>query len=271
MKVLHTFSILAILFFVTSCGEYRKVLKSTDPEYKYQKAVEYFEEGDYDKAYPLFDDLLSLYRGTQKAADVYFYFAETAYHMKDYILSSYHYKNFAKTFPNHPNTDSAYFMAGKSYYKQSPRHSLDQTYTMKAMNELQLFVNLYPDSKMLPEANNLIEDLREKLEKKAFDRAKLYYSTEYYQAAVVAFNNVLDQFPDTDYREEILYFRVISAYKLAENSIESKKLQRFIEARTAYREFFALYPNSEYAPEVDQKFSNIEQTITELKKQTIIE
>lgn len=249
----------------TACSEYQKVLKSTDPEYKFEKAVEYFEAEKYQRAYPLFDNLLKVYRGTEKAAEVYFYFAETSFYMEDYILAAYHYENFAKTFPNHEKTEDAYYMVGYCYYLQSPRPNLDQTYTMKAINQLQLFVNLYPRSEKLLSANELIESLREKLETKAFERAQLYYKTEHYQAAVVAFNNVLDEYPDTQYREDALYYRLVAAYRLADNSIPDKKLQRFIEARTAYREFLEKYPDSSYRSDIEAYFGDIGEKIEALK------
>ncbi len=261
------FTVLAIVL-MSACGEYQKAVKSNDAELKYQVAKELFEEEKYQKAYPLFDDLLILFRGTQKAAEVYYYYAETSFYLEDYILAAYHYKNFAKTFPNHEKTEMAYYMVGYCYYLQSPEPSLDQSYTFKAINDLQLFANLYPSSDKLLSANELIDELRAKLEIKAFDRAKLYYRTSHFQAAVVAFNNVLDQYPDTEFREEVLYYRLLAAYKLADNSIISKKRQRFIESRTAYREFLNLYPNSTYAQDVKELYSNIQEKISSLNPES---
>ena len=268
MRGKSTFYVVLIAFIFSACGEYQKAVKSNDADFKYKVAKELFEKEEYQKAYPLFDDLLILYRGTEKAADVYWYYAETSFNLEDFILASYHYKNFAKTFPGHPKTEMAYYMVAYCYYLQSPVFSLDQTYTIKAINDFQLFANLYPTSDKLLSANELIDELRAKLEMKSFERAKLYYRTSHFQAAVVAFNNVLDEFPDTEYRQELLYFRVLAAYRLADNSIESKKLQRFIESRTAYREFLKLYPNSTFAAEVKELNSNIEETIALLKKNT---
>lgn len=269
MRSIYVFNLLVLFSLLTAgCSEYQAVLKSNDPEYKLSMAKKYFEDEKYEKCRPLFDDLLTIYKGQQKAADIYFYFAETNFYLKDYILSAYHYKNFAKTFPNHEKTAMAYYMVGYSYYLQSPSSSLDQTYTFKAINELQLFTNLYPSSEMLLSANELIENLRLKLEQKSFDRAKLYFHTENYQAAVVAFNNMVDAFPDTDYKEDALYYGGLSAFKLAENSIESKRLQRYIECRTVYREFLDLYPESEYAKEVQKNQNKTESKIKELKEQS---
>lgn len=262
------FIYISLLFFTLSCSEYQKVLKSTDLDLKYSKAVEYYEKEKYNKAYPLFDELLTLYRGTQKAADVYYYFAYTNYHLKDYILAAYHFKNFSKTFSTHEKAEEAAFMVGYCYYLESPAYSLDQTYTYKAINEIQLFVNTHPESSRLAESNEIIIDLRRKLEKKSFEIAKLYFRTEYYQAAVVAFNNTLNDFPDTRYREEALFLRLRSAYELARNSIESKKLQRFIESQTAYFEFIETYPESPKAEDAMDMYGQIQEQIRNLKTQS---
>lgn len=262
-RILVTITALVAL---SACSRYQKVLKSTDLDLKFKAAVEYYEDEKYNKAYPLFDELLTLYRGTQKAQDVYYYFAFTNYHLKDYLLAAYHFKNFYKTFPNSPYAEECAFMVGYCYYLESPVYSLDQTYTYKAINELQLFVNTHRQSTKLPECNEYIQELREKLERKSYERANLFYKTEYYQAAVVAFNATLNDFPDTQYREEVLFSRLKATYELAVNSIESKKLQRFIESKTAYFEFIETYPNSENAEDAQEMYAKIKQQIINLQQ-----
>ncbi len=248
------------------CSEFQKVLKSPDVNLKFRKAVEYYENEKYNKAYPLFDELLTLCRGTPKAQEVYYYYAYTNYHIGDYILAAYHFKNFYKTFSNHSKVEEAAFMVGYCYYLESPVYSLDQSYTFKGINELQLFVNTHPDSEKLYECNELISELRGKLERKSFEKANLYYKTEYYHSAVVAFNNTLNDFPDTEFREEALFMRLQSAYKLAQNSIESKKLQRFIEAKTAYFDFIEGYPEGAKADLAHKMLTKIESIINNHKK-----
>lgn len=267
-KKFYIFLIGIITFSLGACNEYQKVLKSPNVDFKYEKAVEYYENGEYQKAYPLFDELLLLYRGSDKAADVYYYYAMCSYELKDFILAAYHFKNFAKTFPNHSKTELAYYMVGYCHYLESPSASLDQDYTYKAMNDLQLFANLYPNSDKLLSVNELIDELRAKLELKAFDRAKLYFNMEYYQSAVVAFDNVINDYPDTEYREDALYFKTVAAYRLAEKSIQEKQLQRYIESRTAFKEFVDSYPESERAEELSKLFEGIDDTITNLRIQS---
>lgn len=268
MRQLSIFIGLLTFLGITSCGEYQKVMQSGDNEYQLEKAIEYYENEEYEKAYSLFDNLLQVYRGTQQAAQVYWYFAETSFAMEDYILAAYHYQNFAKTFGDHPKAEKAYFKVGLSHAKQSPRPSLDQAYTHKAMNALQLFVNLYPSSELLTRANELMEDLRQKLEEKAFQKAKLYLDIENYQAAVAAFNNVLDQYPDTRFRQRVMFFRIKAAYLLAKGSIPSKKRQRYIEARTSYREFLRSFPESTYSDEVEKLQEKIDQLLQSYEQST---
>jgi len=237
-------------------------------DFKYEKAVEYFNDGEYEKAYPLFDELLILYRGSEKAADVYYYYAMCSFEIGDYILAAYHFKNFAKTFPTHTKTEMAYYMVGFCHYLESPEFSLDQDYTFRAINDLQLFANLYPSSDMLLSTNELIEELRAKLEKKSFERAMQYFNMEYYQSAVVSFDNVIDDYPDTEFREEAMFHKCIAAFKLAENSISEKQLQRYIESRTAFLDFTEYFPESDYRKTLDRIFIDIDQTINNLKSQS---
>lgn len=257
---------IAALLVLASCSKYQKVLKSTDLNVKYQAAVDYYEDEKYNKAYPLFDELLTLYRGTHKAENVYYYFAFTNYQLGDYILAAYHFKNFYKTFPNSDKAEECAFMVGYCYYLESPRASLDQSYTYKAINELQLFVNTHRQSERLQVCNEYIQELRKKLEEKSFERAQLYYNTGHYQAAVVAYTNTLNEFPDTKYSEDVLFFRLKAAYKLAENSIPSKRLQRYIESKTAYFEFSEAYPESPRTEAAADMFDDIQKEIINLQQ-----
>ncbi|MDZ7849154.1 MAG: outer membrane protein assembly factor BamD [Owenweeksia sp.] len=192
----------------------------------------------------------------------------TNYRIGDYILAAYHFNNYVKTFPKGEHADECAFMVGYCYYLESPIYSLDQTYTYKAINELQLYANTHPNSPRLPETNELIIELRKKLERKSFEIAKQYFETRDYQAAVVALNNTLNEFPGTTYRKEALYLRLKSAYELARNSVESKKLQRFIESQTAYFEYIERYPESENADEAVAMYSKIQDQIKNLKQQS---
>jgi outer membrane protein assembly factor BamD len=258
------FSAIILVFVLVGCSEYQKILKNPDMEFKYQKGIEFFEAGKYEKAYPIFDELVQLYRGTNKSEEVYYYYAASLFGMKDYILAAFHFKNYSKTFPNNPKAEEAAYMTAYCYYLEAPDYSLDQSYTLKAIAELQLYINRYPNSTRLETANRIMRELRGKMERKQYEIAKQYFRTENYQSAVVSLGNTLNDFPDTQYREEAMFLKLKAAYKLAENSVEGKQKQRYREAMTAYYDFVDFFPQSRDKLEAEAIFIKIKYQIEQL-------
>jgi outer membrane protein assembly factor BamD len=263
-KIILNFFGLLVLFSLSGCSEYQKILKSPDMDFKFKKGVEYFEAGKYEKAYPIFDELVQLYRGTNKSEEVYYYYAASLFGMKDYILAAFHFKNYSKTFPNNPKAEEAAYMTAYCYYLEAPEYSLDQGYTMKAINELQLYINRYPNSSRIETGNRIMRELRGKLERKQYEIAKQYFRTENYQSAVVSLANTLNDFPDTQFREEAMFLKLKSSYKLAENSIVTKQRQRFREAMTAYYDFVDYFPQSKNRIEAEAIFIRIKEQYEQL-------
>ena len=245
MKLIRLATYVLFALFLTNCGEYQEVLKSKDLDYKFSKAVEYYDAGEYNKAYPIFDELISLYRGTHKAQEVYFYYAHTLYLQKNYILAGYHFKNFYKTFPQNEQADEAAYLTAYCYYLEAPKHRLDQAYTFKAINEIQLYINTHPKSDKLEDCNSYMEELRSKLELKSYEIAYQYFKTRQYKAAMTAFTTTVSEYPDTPYREDALYYKTLAAFKLANNSLASLQDERFTEAKTALNDFEEAFPNNE--------------------------
>ncbi len=235
---------LSILFVFAGCSKYQRVLKSNDFEKKFEMAMAYYDNGKYQKAFPLFEELITIFRGTSKAEDVYYYYAYCNYKLGDFMLAGYHFDNFVKTFPRSDRAEDAQFMNAKCFFLDSPEPSLDQTSTLRAIDELQLFINRYPESAKVDECNTLMDRLRFKLETKSYNGAKLYYRLGEYKAAIFALRNTLADFPDTRHREEISFMVVRSSYMLADNSIDEKKVKRFEEAIHECNVFIEQYPRS---------------------------
>ena len=242
--------------FAVSCSKYQKLLKSTDYEEKFQMAFVYYQQGDYHRAIQLFDQIIPYYRGTDRAETISYHYAYAHYNQKDYILASFYFKRFATTFPRSKHVEEATFMSAYCKYLDSPAHSLDQTSTMEAIQELQVFINKYPESPRVDEANSLIDDLRSKLEKKAMEIARLYFNMESYNAAITSLNNVLKDFPDTDFREEILFLILKANHDFARKSIEERRQERYTETLEAYNVFISHFPESTYAREAGQIYRN---------------
>lgn len=235
---------------LVSCGDYNKVLKSTDPAYKLERAIQYFDDQNFSKAFPLFDELMTSYRGTTKAQVVYRYFARTLYGQREYLLASYHFKRFAQTFPNDEYAEEAAYLAAYCAYLEAPSTTLDPANTYQAMDELQLFINTRPNSPFVLKANDLMDELRRRLEEKSYLVAKGYHHRNQFASAVVSFNVMLTDHPSSPRREEAMFYRVESALKYAENSIESKQEERFKEAETYVREYQETFPEGRFRSEV---------------------
>ena len=242
-KLLIILTVLSSLF-LGSCSEYNKILKSNDYELKYTKAVEYYNEGEYYKSLPLFEELMSFFKMTDKGEDVYYYYAQNQYAVKEFYQAAYYFKRFAKNYPNSPRAQECAFLSAVCKKEMSPEYNLDQTETYAAIDAFQLFMDRYPNSNMVDSSNTIIRNLRTKLERKSYETGMLYYKMEKYRSAIIAFNSTLKTYPDTDYREEVLFLIVKSNYEFAINSIESKKSERFKETIKSYHTFVDSFGSS---------------------------
>lgn len=254
--------ITVLLLMTTACSKYQKLLKSTDNEAKYNKAIEYFESGDYYRAIQLFDQLQAFYRGTDRAERIGYYYAYANYKQKDYILASYYFKQFARNFPKSSNAEEAAYLSAYCNYLESPPASLDQQVTLDAIQDLQLFANQYPNSKRVADANKLIDELRLKLETKAYEIAEMYFNMEDYKAAVINYQNLIKDYPDTQYREQAMYRIARSYYYYAEKSIASKKDERYQLTIDAVNNYKANFPQSKRVNELNAIQLNAEKQLS---------
>ncbi|PLW92431.1 MAG: outer membrane protein assembly factor BamD [Marinilabiliales bacterium] len=241
---------LPLLMLMGSCNNFNKLLKEGDPETKLAMAMEYYENEDYFRALQLFDNVMPYFRGRPEMEKIYYYYAWSFFNMEQYLMAAYHFRNLAKTFPNSKYTEECYFQAAYCKYAVSPEPSLDQSNTQEAINELQLFINKYPNSDLVGKCNALIDELRMKMEVKAFEIAKLYFFIEEYQAAIVAMNNVLEDYPGTKYKEEAMYIIAKSNYFYASGSVYEKQKERYQSTLEACKNFSRVFPESKYAKEV---------------------
>jgi outer membrane protein assembly factor BamD len=244
-----------MLLILGSCSPYQRLLKSDDVMLKKEKAIEYYEKGDYNRSLTLLNDIIPAFRGTAHAEKLNYYYAYAHYHQRDYIMAAHYFKTFTQGFPRSEHVEEFLFMSAYCKYLLSPRHSLDQTETQDAIRELQAFINRFPNSTRVEQSNELIDELRFKLEKKAFDSAMLYFNIRDYNAAVTSFNNVIRGFPDTEFREEALYHIIRSHFLFAENSIEARQLERYRNVVAAHARLVNRFPESRFKTEADRMLS----------------
>ncbi len=267
-KLKVTLSILLIIMVsIAGCkSKFEKLRASNDTAKKYREAVRLYEKKDYSKALSLFDDLVQKYRGTAEAEDLSYYFAYTHYKLRDYTTARYHFKTFADTYASSPKAEECRFMAAYCFYLESPVYSLDQDNTIKAIEALQLFINLYPKSDRVAEASKLIDNLRDKLETKSYANAKLFLDIGDYKSAVIAFRNSARDFPDTKYAEEMEFLTIRAQALYAKASFEIKQEERYNEAIQLYNEFAQTYPSSKYLKEAEQIKKTSEKAIIDVRK-----
>lgn len=266
LYVLLTFTILS------SCSEYQKALKNEDIATKFKMGEDYYNEGKFVKANKLFAQIVPNYRGKPQAEKLMFLYSNSFYKMKDYYTAGYQFERFASSYPRSEKLEEASFLGAKSNYMLSPAYTKDQKETKKAIEKLQDFINMFPDSEYLPEANKLVQELDYKLEKKAYSIAKQYNTISDYPASVKSFENFMFDFPGSTLREEALYYRLDSAYKLAVNSMEYKntlnglvqlKKERLEQAKEFSNAFKKAFTSSKHLEDVNKMASVIDE---ELKK-----
>lgn len=243
--------ILVLILGLSSCNEYQKALKSEDIAKKYEVGTQLFEEGKYAKANRLFTQIVPNYRGKPQAEKLMYMYSKSFYEMKDYYLAGYQFERFVNSYPQSEKLEEAAFLSAQSYYTLSPVYSKDQKETTDAIEKLQVFINTYPNSEYIDEANKMVRELDFKLEKKAFEIAKQYNTISDYKASMDSFDNFLLEYPGSVLREDALFYRLDSAYKLAVNSVEYKKENRLKTAQSYIQSFVGMFSNSDRLDEVN--------------------
>tara|TARA_Y100001970_G_scaffold192639_1_gene234128 strand:+ start:30409 stop:31140 length:732 start_codon:yes stop_codon:yes gene_type:complete len=236
-------------------------LKSDNNSEKFREAENFYNSGDFKRANRLFEDVLPFYRGKPQAERLIFFHANSYYNLKMYYLSAAQFENFIKSYPKSEKLEEAIFMTAKCYYMLSPAHSLDQKDTNTAIEKLQIFINNYPSSIYVQEANNLISELQEKLEKKEFEISKQYYTIRDYKAAIRSVDNFIGEFAGTKYREEAMYYKFLSSYEIAINSIQSKKIERLMELKQLHSSIIKYYPETIFLEQLSSIMLIVEEEI----------
>ncbi len=270
-KIKNLAYLLLFSLLISSCGEYQKVLNKGTVEEQYKMAVKMYESKKYDKALRLFEKVTPTYRGKPQMERIQFMVAQSNFNTKSYNLAGYYFDRFTKNYPKSSKKEEAAFLSAYSYKLASPRFSLDPTDTKKALNAFQGFINAYPTSSRIEEANKHYKEIRYKLQKKEFEIAKTYYRTaEYdlrnYKAAIQAFDNLLGDYLGSEFKEEALFFRLKAAHDFVLKSTQRKKEGRIKDAKKAYEKLKRNYPDSKYMVASNKMLATLEKEQQQLVK-----
>jgi outer membrane protein assembly factor BamD len=263
-KVICFFLILALF---TACGEYNKILKSTDVMVKYEAAKKYFNEGKYSRSATLLEEVVPMMRGSSYAEESLYLLAQSQYALKDYGTASEYFKSYYTSFPRGEYTELARFYAAYGLYLNSPDFRLDQADTYKAMQQFQDFIEYFPQSEKKEVAQNALFELQEKLSRKELMAARLYYNLgDYllysfpggnYLSCVITAQNAMQTYPFSKYREDFMYYIFKSKYEMAVQSVEEKKDFRYRDVVDEYFSYVNDYPEGKYHKEIKKLYEHI--------------
>lgn len=246
----------------TSCGEYQKLLKSKDPELKFEKAIDYFNDQQYVKAQSLLDDVAAYYKGTERSEDILCYLARSYMGQKSYTTASDYYQAYVRNYPKGKYIIEARFQVGHCCYLDSPDARLDQEITRKAIEAHTAFVELYPDSPYASQAYQEMNEMYDKLAQKEMLNAKLYYNlgsylgNNYLSCEIIA-KNALKDYPSNSYQEELNWLILMAKYQQAIISFEETKLERARDAQDEYYNFVTEFPDSKHIKEAEKMIKEI--------------
>ncbi len=259
MKIVKLFILLITAVMFTSCGEYQHVLKSTDANYKLDFAKRAFEQKKYVQAATVLEDIVPIFKGNEKAEDALYLLALSDYENKDYPNASAYFRSYYTRFPKGKYTELARFYCGYGYYLDSPEPQLDQTGTVKAIEELQGFLDYFPHSDKVSLAQSAIFEMQDKLTLKELQNAQLYYNLgnylgNNYESAIIVAQNAIKSYPYSKYKEDLEMIILKSRYQVASQSIDEKKTDRFREVIDEYYSFINNYPDGPNRHEADNIF-----------------
>lgn len=251
----------AIVAFSSCKTQYELLLHSNDADAKYEAAFDYYNEGKFSKAGSLFESLSMLTSGTERDDTVRFYWGLSNYKFRDYYTAETNFENFLDTYPRSPFASEARYLRLDCLYRSTLRYELDQAPTYKAITEISEYIIEFPDNPHMQTCHDMLVDLNERLDKKAYEGARLYYKMENYKASRVAFRNVLKDDAENIYREDILYYIAMSSYKYAQNSIQSKQKERYLTFVDDYLNFIGEIPDSHYRKELDNVYRKVQKAL----------
>lgn len=260
---LRNLIIAAVLIAATvSCkSQYEMLLNSNDADLKYEAAFDYFNEGKYSKAGSLFESLSVLTNGTERDDTVRYYWGLSNYKFKDYYTAETNFTNFLEIYPRSPFASEARYLRLDCLYRSTLRYELDQTPTYKAITEISEYIIEFPRTPHLETCRDMLKDLNERLDKKAYEAARLYYKMEDYNASRVAFRNVLKDDSENIYREDILYYIAMSSYNYAHLSVPEKQKERYLTFVDDYLNFVGEIPQSHYRKELDNVYRKAQKAL----------
>lgn len=259
--------IVAVTMLSVGCNRFNKLLNSNDYDKKYEAAMKYYNNNIYSRAAQLFENLTLYYRGKENAENIAWYYGMSLYKEKDYYTAGYQFKRFARQFPYSDRLEDACFYSAYCKYMDSPEYNLDQSETKESIEEFEAFVEHWPHSTRIPEVNNCLDEMRNKLIRKSYEISYGYYFIEEYHAAYESFKQFLSLYPEAKQREDAMYYMLESSYLYAINSREDKMYERLQQVVNDFDKFSSSFGDSKRLADAQDIYTKTRAKMAEIKNQ----
>lgn len=244
MKLFYSIIIVVLtitsLSLFTSCSS-SKLERSLTAEEHFELGMKEFNDENYLEAINEFTVITLQYPGSAVSDDAQYYLGECRFMREEYLLASYEYEVLKKNMPASPLVPQAQYKIALCYYQLSPKYSLDQSYALKAIDEFQAFIEYFPADTLATKAETKIYELRDRLAEKEYQTAVLYMKMEYYKAATIYFDNVLENYHDSQYAERSYVGKI-------EALVKRKKRD---DAKAEAEKLFSRFPKTTYREKID--------------------
>ncbi len=267
----NIFAFFAFLFIASSCSDFNKVLKSADYDFKYEYAKKSFENKKYYRSYTILEELVPVYKGTEKAEESLYLLAQSYFGSKDYVTAAQYFTSYYNTYPKGQFAELSRFYSAYSFYLDSPDPRLDQTQNYKAINEIQMFLEYFPQSEKAAEAQKMMFELQEKLAYKEYLNAKLYFDMgtlkmsntpeNNYLSCVIVVQNALKDYPFTKYKEDFYLLMLKAKYEQAVNSIQEKRADRYRDVIDEFYSYKNEFPEGKYMKEAKSMLEHAQKVV----------
>jgi outer membrane protein assembly factor BamD len=253
----RSYILFSLLIALTACSEYQKVLKSKDVDYKYDMALQYFNDKEYVKAQTLLDDVAAYYKGTERSQDVTIYLARSYMGQKDYSSAADYFQAYIRNYPKGKYAAEAAFQTGHCYFLDAPDPRLDQDFTNRAIDAFDIFMETYPNNPYVQQALTEQNQLYDRLAYKELLNAQLYYKLgmylgNNYLSCEITARNALKDYPSNSYQEEFAWLIFAAKYQQVVHSVASKLQERLQDAEDEYYSFTTEYPQSKYKQQAEK-------------------
>lgn len=234
--------LLAIGLLLAGCGSRGPVLGDLAPEDLWERGVAEYNERDWEEAIRYFERFVLVGGADPRVTQARYYVAQAYFEDGQYVTAASEFSRLAGDLGRSDLADDARFGACRAYEELSPPPQRDQEYTRAAVDHCSSLVEYFPDSDFAERAQETVSRMRARLAEKLYGNADWYRRRRAYDSAIIYFDDVVNQYPDTVWAPRAL-LRLYEIYDTLE----------YEEEREATRQrLLQEYPESAQAREVGE-------------------